>query len=147
MLYLLFNVKRDAYAVEVGRLVEVVPWVPLRAIAKAPRFVAGLLNYRGQAVPVIDLCAQMFGEPSAELLSSRIMVVTYVHRGMSVLLGMLAEHVTETLECDPQKFQALPMNSDEAPYLREFIPYREHLVQRIEIDALLSDKVHALLFK
>ena len=36
-------------------VIELVPRVELRAIPHAPAFLAGLLGYRGEVVPVIDL--------------------------------------------------------------------------------------------
>ena len=55
MLLLTFRAAENLYAVDVTRVVEVVPRVDLRRLPHAPDFLAGLFDYRGAVVPVIDL--------------------------------------------------------------------------------------------
>src|SRR5207302_1737530 len=55
MLLLVFRVAEDAYAIEAGRVVEVVPRVALRRLPHAPEALAGVFRYRGRVVPVIEL--------------------------------------------------------------------------------------------
>jgi len=50
MLFLLFQLGQDRYALEASRVIEVLPLVSLKRIPQAPRGVAGLFNYRGRPV-------------------------------------------------------------------------------------------------
>ena len=148
MLYLLFHVKNESYAVDVRNVIEVVPWVKLRSIPKAPDYVAGLLNYRGESVPVLDLCMLLHNQNCAAVFGSRIVLAKYLDaRGAIRVLGLLAEQVTETMQCDAEEFRPSTLVHTEAPYLREVITYRDHLVQRVDVNALLPAEVQALLFQ
>ncbi|MBI3775624.1 MAG: chemotaxis protein CheW [Gammaproteobacteria bacterium] len=147
MLYLLFHVKEESYAVDVREVVEVVPRVKLRSIPKAPEYVAGLLNYRGDSVPVLDLCMLLHDTKCAPVFGSRIVLVQYLTAGSGKrVLGLLAEQVTDTMQCKAEEFRPSTLLHASAPYLREVITYRDHLVQRVEVDALLPTEVQALLF-
>lgn len=64
MLLLVFQVAGESYAVEANRVIEVVPRVDLRRLPHAPAALAGLLRYRGQVVPVIDLGVFLAGIPA-----------------------------------------------------------------------------------
>src|SRR5579871_3177437 len=55
MLALTFQAGPDRVAVDVRRVREVVPRVPLTPAAGTPDWVAGVFVYRGRVVPVIDL--------------------------------------------------------------------------------------------
>ena len=55
MLLLTLKAGANRYAIDVARVIELVPRVELRAIPHAPPFLAGLLGYRGKVIPVIDL--------------------------------------------------------------------------------------------
>lgn len=148
MLYLLFHVKDESYAVDVRGVIEVVPRVKLRSLPKAPDYVAGLLNYRGESVPVLDLCMLLHGRSCAAVYGSRLVLVHYPDaRGAPRILGLLAEQVTDTLQCKPEEFQPSTLVHSDAPYLRDVITYHDRLVQRVEIPALLPSAVQALLFK
>ena len=55
MQFLLFSLGNDRYGLDTRRVVRVLPQLELKEIPQAPGWVAGLMNYRGQPVPVIDL--------------------------------------------------------------------------------------------
>ena len=76
MLYLLFSLGTQRYAVPAKRVVEVLPLVEVRQIPRSPAGVAGLFNYRGQLVPLIDLCELVVGLPAIPWLSTRILLVS-----------------------------------------------------------------------
>ena len=75
MLLLTFIAGANRYAIDVARVVELVPKVELRSIPHAPPYLAGLLGYRGKVVPVIDLGLLMGTAPCRDCLSTRIILV------------------------------------------------------------------------
>ena len=75
MLLLTLAAGANRYAIDVARVVEVIPKVELRAVPHAPVFVAGLLDYRGKVVPVLDLCLLLGIAASQDRLSTRIILV------------------------------------------------------------------------
>ena len=77
MLFLLFELEVDRYALPARDVVEVLPLVALKRVPRAHAGVAGVMEYRGQAVPVIDLCALVVGRAAARRVSTRILVVRH----------------------------------------------------------------------
>ena len=75
MLLLTFTAGANRYAVDVARVVELVPRVDLRSIPHAPAFLAGLLGYRGKMVLVIELGLLLDVGPCRDCLSTRIILV------------------------------------------------------------------------
>lgn len=65
-LYLQFRIRAQRFALSVHEVIEVLPRQPLKPIAQAPAWVAGILAHRGQLVPVIDLAALSFGQPAVQ---------------------------------------------------------------------------------
>jgi len=61
-LFLVFHIGHERYALKATEVAEVLPRLPLKPIAHAPRWVAGIFAHRGAMVPVIDLSALTFGE-------------------------------------------------------------------------------------
>jgi chemotaxis-related protein WspB len=77
MLFILFQIRRDRYALPASDIIEVLPLINLKGLPNAPAGVAGILNYRGTPVPVIDVNEMILGEPAAQRLSTRIILVKY----------------------------------------------------------------------
>ena len=147
MLHLLIALDADRYALDAGAVVEVVPLVALRAIPQAPRGVAGILNYRGTPVPVIDLCALALGRPARDRLTTRIVLVDYPDRhGTAHVLGLIAERVEGTLRREPGAFRPYGIANADTPYLGPVVEDAQGLIQRVEIAQLLPDVVQRVLF-
>lgn len=102
MLYLLFQLGHDRYALPARDVVEVLPYLALPPIPRAAPGVAGLCNYRGRLVPVLDLCVLLCDRPARAVLSTRIIIVKAGEPSApETLLGLIAERATGTLRRDP----------------------------------------------
>ena len=75
MLLLTFRAAENLYAIDVARVVEVVPRINLRQLPHAPGFLAGVFDYRGKVVPVVDLGVLLGSESCRDRLSTRIILV------------------------------------------------------------------------
>ena len=107
MLFLAFQVGADRYALETARVVEVLAMVELRKIAGAPVGTAGEFVYRGEPVPVLDLCTLALGRPSNLRLSTRILLLRHEPQpGAQRTLGLIAEHATELVQKNLGEFTA-----------------------------------------
>lgn len=146
MLLLLLRLGTDRYALDARQVVEVIPVVKLKRIPPAPAYVAGMFNYRGKPVPVIDLCQLVEGRAARIVLSSRIIMVEYPMAGESRLLGILAEDATEIVRRDDVQFMNADFDMPGSPYLGRVIPDDDGLIQEIEVEPLLPGEVRELLF-
>jgi chemotaxis-related protein WspB len=127
---------------------EVLPRLPLKPIARAPQWVAGVFAYRGAVVPVIDLSALTFDQPAEARTSTRLVLVHYRPNESQPgqWLGLILEQATDTLRCNPQDFQPYGLDNREAPYLGPVREDAQGLVQWVRVNDLLDDGVRALLF-
>jgi chemotaxis-related protein WspB len=147
MLFLLFQLGQDRYALDTGRVAEVLPLVAITPIPQAPAGVAGLFNYHGAPVPAIDLSLLTLGRPAPSRLNTRIVLVHYPDgHGETHLLGLIAEKVTETVRRDPADFVASGVTSDRAPYLGPVATDAHGLMQWIDVEWLLPASVRDVLF-
>lgn len=148
MLFLVFQLGKDCYALNTSQVVEVLPMVRCKQIPAAPAGVAGVFNYRGQPVPLIDLAALSLGKSSRSRMSTRIILVNYLEEsGETHLLGLLAEQTTETIRREETDFVDAGVAADGAPYLGPVTNAARGIIQRVEINQLLNDDVRDLLFR
>ncbi len=140
MLVLTFRVAEVLYAVAVRRVVEVVPQVALRGIPHAPGYLAGLLRYRGGAVPVVDLGLLMGESACRERLDTRIILVDGGLRGGSGpgYLGLIAERVDDVQAVDESKRAVAGLEFERAPYLGPVYETDDGLLQLLEPSKILE---------
>ncbi|MBY8945572.1 purine-binding chemotaxis protein CheW [Pseudomonas sp. SH10-3B] len=147
-LFLVFHIGSERFALKATEVAEVLPRLPLKPIAHAPSWVAGIFAHRGALVPVIDLSALTFGAAAQARTSTRLVLVNYQPQPWveARRLGLILEQATDTLRCDPAEFQPYGLDNRQAPYLG---PVREDalgLMQWIGVNEVLTDDVRALLF-
>jgi chemotaxis-related protein WspB len=147
VLFLLFRLGKDRYALPVKQVVEVLPMLEVKQLPQAPPAVRGAFDFRGQPVPLLDLSQLALGRPAHALLSTRIVLVDYPDgRGGTRLLGLLAEQVTETMRRNPEDFRDAGVEVPDAPWLGPVTSDEGGLVQRVDVEQLLTPEVRALLF-
>lgn len=96
--WLTFRLHGGEYALPVAGVVEVLRMAALARIPEAPGWLAGMLNLRGQVIPVIDLRARL-GLPARPVgLETPIIVA---HAGMRSV-GFIADEVSGVLTLSPQ---------------------------------------------
>ena len=160
MLLLTFKAGANRYAIDVARVVEVLPRVELRKIAHAPACLAGLLDYRGKIVPVVDLGLLLDEAPCRDCLSTRIILVNDApgdhnsseartmttnpgsteHRlgrarsEMRRLLGLIAEHVSDLTTVQPEQIVPVPVWLPRTPYLGAIVQTDQGIVQLIVVE-------------
>jgi chemotaxis-related protein WspB len=154
MLFLLFQLGKDRYALATEQVVEVLPRVNYKVIPAAPPGVAGVFNYHGAPVPLIDLSEMAMQRPARNSMSTRIILIHYRPAPEDTnipqethLLGLLAEEVTTILSRTPEEFEEAGVTADDAPYLGPVTTDALGIVQRIEVERLLSVAVRDALFR
>jgi len=147
MLFLLFQLGKDRYALEASRLVEVVPLLDLKELPQAPKGVAGIFNYRGRPVPAVDLSALTLGRPARERLSTRIIIVNYPgENGAHHLLGLIAENATGMLRKEAKDFIDPGVKIGASPFLGPILADAHGAIQWVHEQRLLPEPVSKLLF-
>ena len=147
MLFLVFEIDGDRFALAARSIVQVLPFVQVSIVPHAPVGIAGAAVYAGAAVPVVDLTRLLAGRASEPRFDTRMIIVSYAdRRGAPRLLGLVAEHATTTIHRSPEEFVSSGVSPDGARYLGPAAPDHDGLIQLVDIPALLPQPVADALF-
>ena len=91
--YVTFELAGQNYGVDVGEAVEVIRMVAMADPPEAPPFVIGVINIRGQVVPVIDMRRRL-GLASADFKLTTPILVANIRNWT---IGLIVDKVTEVL--------------------------------------------------
>jgi chemotaxis-related protein WspB len=147
MLFLLFQIGNDRYGLPSNQVAEIVPVVQMKKIPQVPAGVAGLINYHGSPVPVIDLTEITTGRPASRCFSTRTILIHYpAKKEENRLLGLMAEKATRTVQLDPAAFVDPGITGKETPYLGPVLHDAGGFIQWIKAEALLPEPLREALF-
>lgn len=144
-LFLQFEIGGHRYLLEAARVTAVLPLPALKLLPGAPVGVAGVANYQGGPVPVIDLARLATGYAAADRLSTRLILVRYPDAARGRLLGLVAERATSVTRADEKAFASPGVAA--AAWLGGVAPADGSLAQRVEIEGLLPPDLKAVLFQ
>ena len=146
--FLVFQLADERYALDVQQVAEVLPLLNLKRIPQAPTGVAGLFDYRGTPVPVIDLSEVILGRPAQRSLSTRIVLAHFTDEyGSRRLLGLIAEKATETMKREDKDFAPSGLDNENAAYLGPVCKDARGVVRWVDVDRLLPPDVAGMLFR
>jgi purine-binding chemotaxis protein CheW len=103
--FLVFRLNDDEFALPIDAVDEVAR-VPdqITRLPKTPKFLEGVINLRGEVLPVIDQRRRFDMPPSTVTAGKRLVVVrTERHRA-----GLIVDSVSEVLRCAPDKIKPSP---------------------------------------
>lgn len=134
MLMLLFQIGPDSYALDAEYVVEIFPKIKLKKIPCSKDFVAGLLNYGGMPIPVVDIPQLIIKRPSDSALHTRIILVNHEHN----FFGLIAEKVTEIKELEKDVFIDSGIKLKAFPFLGGLYSQGENTIQFFNIEELFN---------
>jgi purine-binding chemotaxis protein CheW len=106
--YLSFSLRGTDYAVGILKVKEILQHEETTRVPSTPRSVRGVINLRGQVVPVIDLAAKFgLGETVPTRLTC-ILIVEAAVEGTPTVVGVLADSVQEVIELGDGDIEATP---------------------------------------
>jgi chemotaxis-related protein WspB len=149
MLFLLFELDGDRYALDAAEIVQVLPLVSTKSIPGAPAWVAGVFDRHGEAVPVIDVSQLALGRAARRLRSTRLVLVKYrAHDDAPTehVLGLFVERATQTLRIAREAFAGSGIATPHARWLGPVANDAMGVVQWVEVRQMLDANVRALLF-
>ncbi len=96
--YLTFALGPEEYGLEILKVREIIGYMDITAVPQTPEYVRGVINLRGQVIPVVDLRAK-FGMATAERTDQTCIIVVEISQdGRKFNTGIVVDHVQEVLD-------------------------------------------------
>ncbi len=106
--YLTFALANEEYGLEILKVREIIGYIEVTAIPQTPSYIKGVINLRGQVIPVIDLRSK-FGMATAEVTEQTcIIVVEITQSGRKFDTGIVVDRVQEVLDIAGRDIEEAP---------------------------------------
>lgn len=98
--YLTIGVAEELFAASVERVREILEMRPIARLPNAPADFLGVIDVRGENIPVVDLRTRLALAGAADTEDTRIIVLDVALEGETRKLGLRADRVFEVTELD-----------------------------------------------
>ena len=93
--YIIFKINKEVYAIDVKSVNNIIQMPKITQVPSSPKYYRGVINLRGEIIPVMSLRRKMNYDDDCFTNSSRIIILNI---GEDNLLGIVVDEVNEVLD-------------------------------------------------
>ncbi len=102
--FLTFFLEDEEYGIEILKVQEIIGMMSVTPVPRTPSFVRGVINLRGNVMPIIDLRLK-FGMPAIAQTEETCIIVV---RAQGVEMGIIVDKVSEVLDIATEEIDPVP---------------------------------------
>ncbi|MCI1208195.1 MAG: chemotaxis protein CheW [Treponema sp.] len=106
--FLSFTVDNEDYCMDILRVKELMGITKITPLPRTPEFIRGIINLRGQIIPVIDLRLKFGLEFREYTKRTSIIVVEVNYNEENMLMGLVVDSIQEVINIPDDKLSKIP---------------------------------------
>ena len=140
--FLSFRLGDEEYAIDILQVREIRAHEPVTRIANAPQFIRGVINLRGNIVPIVDLRVK-FGQADAKYDAFTVVIILNIAQR---LMGIVVDAVSDVVALLPEQIRAAPHlgGAIDASFIRGLAPVDGRMLIVMDIARLMTSQDMAL---
>ncbi|WP_139490152.1 chemotaxis protein CheW [Brevibacillus dissolubilis] len=134
---ILFKMGNEFYGLPIDAVKEIIKPLPVTRFPKSPEYVEGVINLRGQILPIVNLRNKFGLEPLEITEDSR-----FIDLNLGALkLGIVVDAVSEVERISQKMIEPAPpiVAGVEGKYLRGIAHLGERLVMLLDLDEIFAE--------
>lgn len=137
---LTFDLNGESYGIAIQNIREIIEHGTITKVPMTPGFIAGVINLRGNVVPVVDLSERFSQKSSVHTRKSGIVILEVKHEDIMLEIGVTVDLVTEVLSINTSDIKPAPSfgTSIRADFIQGIVKLEDHMMILLAIDQILS---------
>lgn len=138
---LTFSLNNEEYGVNILQVNEIREWTNITTIPDVPNYVRGVLNLRGNIVPIIDLRIRFSIEPIDYGPTTVVILLNIRNNETENVIGIVVDSVSDTHSVSKEDIRDKPTVGGfiDIEYIQGLVNVDEYLVLLLDINKLLSE--------
>ena len=134
--FVVFKLENEEYGIDILRVKEIKEMIRITRVPKSPSFVRGVINLRGEVIPVIDLRKKFDMSQNIDTESTRIIIVLVDE----ITVGLIIDTSSEVLEIDKELIEEPPATiaSIDHSYIYGIGKVKERLIILLDVSKIIS---------
>ena len=144
--YLTFKLGDEVFALDISKVREVLDYTAITKVPQTPDFMRGVINLRGNVVPVVDLRLKLGMSATERTVNTCIIITEVVVDDDTVILGALADSVQEVMDLEPDHIEPAPKIGTKlkTEFIRGMGKQNDRFIIILDIDKVFSSDELAL---
>ncbi len=145
--YLTFKLEEEVFAVDVANVREILDFTPATKVPGTPEFMRGVINVRGNVVPIVDMRLKFGLSKTEKTVDTCIVVMEISVDDDKIVLGALVDSVQEVFEMEANQIEPPPRMGTrwKTEFIKGIGKRNDQLIIILDIDRVFSSNELSLL--
>lgn len=137
--YIVVRLGDEQYGVDINNIDNIVRMQHITRVPKVAPFVKGVINLRGEVIPVMSFRIKMFLSEDVITPSSRIIILKLEQHGS---FGIIVDEVKEVVTLQTEQIEKIAYNSkdDKNNYITGIGKYEGGLISLLDFNLFMQEK-------
>jgi purine-binding chemotaxis protein CheW len=140
--YLSFRIGNEIFAANVENVLNILEMTRITKMPKSPSYMMGVINHRGNVLPIIDSRLK-FDIEASEITATTCIIVFEIERDNTIVnIGAIVDAVKEVLEIDIKDIMQVPSlgKYNSTDFLKGMYKTEEGFVMILDIEKVLDSE-------
>jgi purine-binding chemotaxis protein CheW len=135
--YIIFRIDKDEYGADIGNVTVIERFISITRVPETPQYLKGVINLRGDIIPVMDLRVR-FGIQEKEPDEDTRIVIFDINK---ISFGVIVDSVAEVMQLEESKVESVAeiMADSNHDYLSSVTKIDSRIITIINVEKLISD--------
>ncbi|SFP89141.1 purine-binding chemotaxis protein CheW [Butyrivibrio proteoclasticus] len=137
--YIIFKINQELYAIDVQSVNNIIQMPAITKVPSSPRYFKGIINLRGEIIPVMSLRRRMNFEDDSFTSNSRVIILNI---GEGNLLGIVVDEVSDVRNIPGSMIeQPSPFLKSEESVVRGVGKIDDMIISILSVDSVVGQSV------
>lgn len=135
--FVVFKLDKEEYGIDIMNVKEIGPYEEPVKIPKTPNFIEGIVNYRGEVIPIINLKKRFDLDDLKVTKNTRVIVINLNDKQ----IGFLVDEASQTLRLSDEEIEKAPeiVTGIERKYITGVGKKKNRLILLIDLEKVLTE--------
>ena len=136
--YIVVKLGNEQYGVDISYVDNIVRMSRITRVPKSQPYYVGVINLRGEVVPIMSLRKRFGLEPDEYSNATRIIIIRLEDQS---IIGFLVDEVREVVNIDPRQLEkpTFKLDEDNASFLAGIGKKEDGLISLLDIRAIVEE--------
>lgn len=137
--YIVVTFEKEQYGIDIKYVDNIVRMQHCTRVPKTPKYINGVINLRGDIIPVMSARIKM-GYEKDEITKNTRIIILKPDQGQQSAIGVLVDQVKEVVDLSDEQIEKIAYDKDEKkPFVFGVGKRMEELISLLDINVLVSE--------
>ena len=136
--YIVVKLGEERFGINISYVDNIVRMQRMTRVPEVAPYIKGVINLRGEVVPVMSTRIKMGLEPDVETNATRIIILKFEQQGF---IGFIVDAVNEVVTLGTESIEKVADQNKEGAFVQGVGKSNDGLISILDLNALINDQV------